>query len=93
MTIKEIENKISPALKQYHVRKALHFGSIVRGETTEESDIDLLVELPETASLLYLAGLKIYLEELLGKNVDVLTYDSLPPLIKDRILEEQVVIL
>ena len=93
MTIKEIENKILPVLRKYHVRRASLFGSIVRGEMTEESDIDILVELPETASLLDLAGLKIDIEELLGRNVDVLTYDSLHPLLRDRILSEQVAIL
>jgi len=93
MTIKEIENKILPVLRQYHVRRASLFGSIVRGEMSEESDIDLLVELPETASLLDLAGLKIDIEELLSRNVDVLTYDSLHPLLRDRILSEQVAIL
>ena len=93
MTIKEIENKILPVLRKYHVRRASLFGSVVRGEMTEESDIDLLVELPETASLLDLAGLKIDIEELLGRNVDVLTYDSLHPLLRDRILDEQVSIL
>ena len=93
MTIKEIENKILPILRQYHVRRASLFGSIVRGEMTEESDIDLLVELPEIASLLDLAGLKIDIEELLGRNVHVLTYDSLHPLLRDRILSEQVAIL
>ena len=93
MTIKEIENKILPVLRKYHVRRASLFGSIVRNQMTEESDIDLLVELPETASLLDLAGLKIDIEELLGRNVDVLTYDSLHPLLKDRILSEQAAIL
>ena len=93
MTIKEIENKILPVLRQYHVRRASLFGSIVRGEMSEESDIDLLVELPETASLLDLAGLKIDIEELLSRNVDVLTYNSLHPLLKDTILDEQVAIL
>ncbi len=93
MTIKEIENKILPVLRQYHVRRASLFGSIVRGEITKESDIDILVELPETANLLDLAGLKIDIEELLGRNVDVLTYDSLHPLLRDRILSEQIAIL
>lgn len=93
MTIKEIENKILPVLRKYHVSRASLFGSVVRGEMTEASDIDLLVELPETASLLDLAGLKIDIEELLGRNVDVLTYDSLHPLLRDRILSEQVAIL
>ena len=69
------------------------FGSLARGEIQEDSDIDLLVRFKGEKSLLDLAGLKIDLEELLGEKVDVLTYDSLHPLLKDRILGEQKVIL
>lgn len=93
ISIDEIKSKIVPILNRYSVRKAAFFGSLVRGEETEKSDIDLLVELPEKASLLDLAGLKIDLEELLGMEVDVLTYDSLHPLLKDKILGEQMAIL
>lgn len=93
MTILEIKNKIIPILRKYGVTKASLFGSIVRGENTEDSDIDLLVELPETASLLELGGLKVDLEELLEKKVDVLTFESLHPLLKDKILHEQEAVL
>lgn len=93
MTILEIKNKIIPILRKYGVIKASLFGSIVRGENTEDSDIDLLVELPETASLLELAGLKLDLEEHLKRKVDVLTFDSLHPLLKDKILLEQEAVL
>lgn len=93
MTILDIKNKIIPILRKYGVIKASLFGSIVRGENIDQSDIDLLVELPETASLLELASLKMDLEERLEKKVDVLTYDSLHPLLKDKILHEQEAIL
>jgi predicted nucleotidyltransferase len=93
MTIPEIKNKILPALKKYGIKKASLFGSIVRDEQTERSDIDLLVELPETASLLELASLKLDLEEILQRKVDVLTFDSLHPLLKDKILNEQEAVL
>ena len=93
MTIPEIKNKILPILKKYGVKKASLFGSVVREEQTERSDIDLLVELPETASLLELASLKLDLEEILQRKVDVLTFDSLHPLLKDRILHEQEAVL
>ena len=93
MTILDIKNKIIPILRKYGVIKASLFGSIVRGENIDQSDIDLLVELPETASLLELASLKMDLEERLGKKVDVLTYDSLHPLLKDKILHEQEAVL
>jgi predicted nucleotidyltransferase len=93
MTILDIKNKIIPILRKYGVIKASLFGSIVRGENIDQSDIDLLVELPETASLLELASLKMDLEESLEKKVDVLTYDSLHPLLKDKILHEQEAVL
>ena len=93
MTINQIKKKILPILRKNDVNRASLFGSVVRGEATEESDIDLLVEFKDEKSLLDLAGLKIELEELMGKKVDVLTYNSLHPLLKDRILREQKVIL
>ncbi|MCK4431384.1 MAG: nucleotidyltransferase family protein [Candidatus Aminicenantes bacterium] len=93
MTIMEIKNKIMPVLNKYGVKKASLFGSVVREEQTDSSDIDLLVELPETASLLELASLKLDLEEILKKKVDVLTFDSLHPLLKDKILHEQEAVL
>lgn len=93
MDTKEIKDKILPVLKKYDVNKASLFGSIVRGETTEDSDIDLLVEFSGKKSLLDLAGLKIELEELLKVRVDVLTYSSLHPLLKERILGEQEAII
>lgn len=93
MKIPEIKNKIMPILKKYGVKKASLFGSVVRDKQTESSDIDLLVELPETASLLELANLKLDLEEILKRKVDVLTFDSLHPLLKDKILHEQEAVL
>ncbi|MCM8784601.1 MAG: nucleotidyltransferase family protein [Candidatus Omnitrophica bacterium] len=89
----EIKNKIYPILKRYGVAKASIFGSYVREEETIESDIDILVEFSSEKSLLDLAGLKIELEEALARKVDVLTYKSLHPLIKDGILKEQEVLI
>jgi uncharacterized protein len=65
----------------------------VRGEMTDESDIDILVEFEGRKSLLDLAGLKLDLEDALERRVDLLTYRSLHPMLKDRILAEQVPIL
>jgi len=93
MTIPAIKKKILPILKKYGIKKASLFGSVVRDEQTDQSDIDLLVELPETASLLELASLKLDLEEVLQRKVDVLTFDSLHPRLKDNILNEQEAVL
>ncbi len=93
MTVEEVKAKILPVLDKHDVKRASIFGSIARDDSDENSDIDILVELGGEKSLLDLAGLKIELEEILGKGVDVLTYESLHPLLKDRILGEQKVIL
>ena len=91
--IKEIKDAMIPVLKKYGVRRASLFGSIVRGEMDKDSDIDVLVEFEGRKSLLDLAGLKIELEEKLKREVDVLTYKSIHPLLRERILKEKVDIL
>jgi predicted nucleotidyltransferase len=91
--IDKIKKKIIKVLKNHDVRRAALFGSIVKGKAGDDSDIDLLIEFEGRKSLLDLAGLKLDLQELLSRKVDVLTYNSLHPLLKERILSEQVVIL
>lgn len=90
--VESIKKSIAKILQLYGVKRAALFGSIVRGEQTADSDIDLLVEFGPNKSLLDLVGLKLDLEDLLRRKVDVMTYNSLNPLIKDRILQEQEVI-
>jgi predicted nucleotidyltransferase len=91
--LEDIKSRITPLLRRYGIKRAAFFGSFARGEEKEDSDIDILVEFKGERSLLDLVGLKMELEELLGRKVDVLTYGSLHPLLKDMILQEQKVIL
>lgn len=63
------------------------FGSVARGEATEESDIDLLVELEEGRSLLDVGGMLMELREALGVEVDLTTTSSLTRDERERILE------
>ena len=91
--IEETRSVIIEILRKHEVKRASLFGSVIRGEATEYSDIDLLVEFEGEKSLLDLAGLKIELEEILGKKVDVLTFKSLHPILKEKILGEQEAIL
>ena len=60
---------------------------------TEDSDVDILVEFEGRKSLLDLAHLKNELEDTLNRRVDVLTYRSIHPLLKERIMAEQVPII
>ncbi len=91
--IQEFESKILVVLQRHDVKRASLFGSIVRGEMREDSDIDLLVEFQGRKSLLDLVGLKLDLEDTIKRRFDVVTYKSLSPLLKDRIMAEQVAIL
>ncbi len=92
-TIEKIKEKISPILRRFDVRRAAIFGSYVRDEMEKGSDIDILVEFEGEKSLLDLVGLKLELEEVLGVKVDVVEYSTIHPLLKDRILREQVTVL
>lgn len=91
--LKKIIDKIIAILKANDVKKAAIFGSFARGEATKSSDVDILIEFKGKKSLFDLAGLKIELEEAIGRKVDVVTYKSLHPLLKEKILSEQLIIL
>ena len=91
--IDRFKDIILDVLKRHEVKSASLFGSIVRGEMTPDSDIDILVEFLGKKSLLNLGGLKVELEEELNCKVNVLTYNSLHPLLKEQILAEKVEIL
>ena len=66
------------------------FGSAARGEATEDSDIDMLVEMEPNRSLLDLSDLHTDMEVLLGRKVDIVTEDSIYWLLRRRILKEAV---
>lgn len=93
MDKEDIKRKILPILQRYGVKKIGLFGSFVRGEMREDSDVDILVEIEKDISLLDFVGLKIEIEEALGEKVDLVEYNTIKPLLRDRILKEQVVIL
>jgi predicted nucleotidyltransferase len=62
------------------------FGSMSRDDSTESSDVDLLVTLALGTSALALGGLLMDAQELLGRRVDVGTESSLHPALRDRVL-------
>jgi len=85
-----ITKQITPVLKKYKVKKASIFGSFARGEEKIKSDLDILVELGEIGGLLALVGLKRELEHVSKKRVDLLTYRSIHPLIKQYVKNDEI---
>ena len=68
------------------------FGSTARGEASASSDLDLLIRFARPKSLLALVRLERSLSEVLGRKVDLLTESAISPYLKDRILNELMVI-
>ena len=89
--IEQLKTRLMPILAAYNVAKAAFFGSVVRNDFSDTSDIDILVAFTERKSLLDIIGLEQDIEDRIGRDVDLLTYDSLHRLLKDKILAEQVV--
>ena len=76
-------------LQNFGVKRCGLFGSFLRGEQSNHSDIDLLVEFrPEQKSFDNFMRLSFFLEETLGRKVEVITPESLSPYIGPRILRE-----
>jgi predicted nucleotidyltransferase len=73
--------------------KAGIFGSYARGEAKKRSDVDMLIKFKGRKSYFDLAGLQLILEEKLKKKVDLLTYRSVHPLLKEYIFKDEVKIL
>ncbi len=93
MDIEEIKGKILPILQQHGAKKAGLFGSCVREEMREDSDVDILVEIEKDISLLDFIGIKLEIEEVLGRKVDLVEYSTIKPLLRESILKNQVAIL
>lgn len=66
------------------------FGSVARGDETEQSDLDLLVDLASEVGLVALAGLAREIGEIVGVEVDVVPADLLKPRIRERVLAEAI---
>jgi len=92
ITKEEVINIISDHQKEIRdlgVRRYGLFGSFIRGQTTEQSDIDILVEFePGQKTFDNFMELAFFLEDLLGREVDLVTAESLSPYIGPYILKE-----
>jgi len=92
-TLKAILEAHKEELKErYHVKELGIFGSYVRGEAGEGSDIDILVEFEVVPGLLKFIELEEHLSELLGVKVDLVRKKSVREELKESILEEVVMI-
>lgn len=88
--ILEILHEHKTQLKQFGVKSLALFGSFARDEAREDSDVDMLVEFETPPTFSAYMDLKFYLEDLLGRPVDLGTPDTLKPRIRARVLQEAI---
>ena len=82
--ISKIKSSVKKTAKEFDLRKVTLFGSYANGTNTEKSDIDLLIEFNSRPVSIYrVAGVKVRMQELLGKEVDVIH----GPVSEDALLE------
>jgi predicted nucleotidyltransferase len=81
---------IRRVVEQHHAWNARVFGSVLHGEDTEDSDLDLLVDPTPETTLMDIGAIRLELRKLLGIKVDVLTPKALPDRFRDRVLAEAV---
>lgn len=84
-SLKDLKGKVS---YEYSVKTIGVFGSVARNEETEQSDIDLLVEFSRPVGFVTFMRLENFLSEQLGARVDLVTADSLKPVIRQDVLSE-----
>jgi predicted nucleotidyltransferase len=84
-TLRQMKPELATVFKVHEIGM---FGSVIRGEQREDSDIDILVDLPEEADLLDLIGLSQFLEERLHHKIDIVPKRSLREEIRARVLKE-----
>lgn len=77
-------------LHEYGVKSLAVFGSVARGYSTQDSDVDLLVEFSRPVGLIEFVRLKNFLEKITGCRVDLVTRDALRPEMREKILAEAI---
>lgn len=93
MTLIDVQAKksaIAEFCRRHHIRKLSVFGSVLHGEATPESDLDILVEFDEQhiPGLFRLAGMELELSDLLGHKVDLRTPEDLSRYFRDEVVQE-----
>lgn len=76
----------------YHITSLALFGSMARGEATEKSDVDLLIDFSQTPDLLTFIELEEKLKSALGKNVDLVPKRKLRAELSQNILQEAIAV-
>ncbi|MDZ7336977.1 MAG: nucleotidyltransferase family protein [candidate division KSB1 bacterium] len=92
-SVRQTLRELKPYLtRRYKVRELALFGSLVRGEQSSSSDVDVLADFEESADLFDLIGLALYLEGVFQRRVDVVPKRALRAELRETVLREAVTV-
>jgi len=82
-------DQIAQFCRRHHIRKLALFGSVLRPDFRDDSDVDVLVEFEpgHPVGLIRLGGIELELTELLGRRVDIRTPEDLSRLFRQEVIE------
>lgn len=89
-TLDEIKAIVVPIAEKYNVAQIYLFGSYARGEATEKSDIDLVMNFSDSISLFTYAEIINSLENLFSKKVDIVSHNSVSSRLLYQIIDEEI---
>ncbi|AVX19682.1 MULTISPECIES: nucleotidyltransferase family protein [Carboxydocella] len=89
-SLEDIKNKLEPIFRKFGLKRAAVFGSYARKEASMSSDVDLLVLLDDTFELEKYLKFEAAVKRALKKNVDILEYRCINPVMRDDILKEAI---
>ena len=81
---------IRQIVASHHAQNVRVFGSVIRGQDSEGSDLDFLIDTTPETTLMDVAAIQVELQTLLGVSVDVLTPKALPETFRNRVMSEAV---
>lgn len=88
MALQQHREMIRRIVERHHAKNPRVFGSVLHGEDTESSDLDILIDTTDETSLFDIGAISVELMELLNVNADVLTSNALPDRWKTKVLDE-----
>jgi predicted nucleotidyltransferase len=90
IALNNYRDQIRAIVLAHHATNARVFGSVMRGDDSDTSDLDLLVEPSAKTSLMDIGAIRLELKALLGVNVDVVTPNALPDSFRAQVLRESI---
>ena len=93
MNFEKLKRNILGVIANYPVKRAAVYGSFARGDSTDGSDVDLLIETSKPVTIFQILQLEIDISEITRRKTDIVEYAAIKDSIRERVLAEAIQIL